>query len=583
VLACLFLFCAETLAKETWLRVKTSNFILISNASENDVRKVGIKLEQFRAAISIIFPKTKLETPTPTTVVLFRTDDAFRPFKPQLKGKPQENVGGYFLAGPHTNYFALAAEDRGLSSYEIVFHEYEHYILHNNLLRIPVWLDEGLAEFYSSFETSDKDQKATLGVPIGRHVFYLRAHTIIPLKTLLTVDHKSPYYSESSKAGTFYAESWALVHYLMIGNQGKRQQQLKEFIKLLNTDLPPEQMFQQAFQTDLKTIEDELRPYLNRATYPVLTVTLPQRLSVEAGQTSTLWDAEIQYYLGDLLWHLGRMEDAEARLKKSISLEPGFAPSLVSLGIIRLRQQKTDEAKDLFRSGIESDPKNYLAHYYYAGRLRAEKHFEEAIESYKQALLLKPDASLTLTSLGYAYLQSGKDDDAIQTFTRGLRVNPREDYFYRSLANIFLQRRMGQTAVNHAVGYLILKGWREDYSAYMALVKYFGLRQAERRDEAAKALDEAGDKLDNTAWPYPVIQYLKHRLTLQQLIALADNQDKLTEAHAYTGLELSLNGDRAAALEHLRWVKENGNKAFVEFPLALAEIARLEAAPAQAP
>jgi predicted Zn-dependent protease len=80
-----------------------------------------------------------------------------------------------------------------------------------------------------------------------------------------------------------------------------------------------------------------------------------------------------------------------------------------------------------------------------------------------------------------------------------------------------------------------------------------------------------------------VIQYLGHSLTLQQLISQADNQDKLTEAHAYAGLELSLNGDRAAALEQLRWVKEKGNKDFVEFPLALAEIARLEAAAKQSP
>jgi tetratricopeptide (TPR) repeat protein len=113
--------------------------------------------------------------------------------------------------------------------------------------------------------------------------------------------------------------------------------------------------------------------------------------------------------------------------------------------------------------------------------------------------LLKPDATFTLSGLGYAYLQSGKEDDAVRTFAQGLRVNPREDYFYRALANICLQRRQGQSAVNYATGYLSLKGWREDYSAYMALAKYFGLRQAERSVDAARMLDEASDKLDNTA------------------------------------------------------------------------------------
>lgn len=32
----------------------------------------------------------------------------------------------------------------------------------------------------------------------------------------------------------------------------------------------------------------------------------------------------------------------------------------------------------------------------------------------------------------------------------------------------------------------------------------------------------------------------------------------------------------AEALKHLRWVKEHGNKLFVEYPLALSEISRIE-------
>jgi hypothetical protein len=41
---------------------------------------------------------------------------------------------------------------------------------------------------------------------------------------------------------------------------------------------------------------------------------------------------------------------------------------------------------------------------------------------------------------------------------------------------------------------------------------------------------------------------------------------------------LSLKGERDAALEHLRWVRDNGNRRFVEYEMALAEIAKLEPA-----
>ena len=42
-----------------------------------------------------------------------------------------------------------AGDDR---STRVVFHEYAHYLIHRNLdAAPPMWLDEGLAEFFSTF------------------------------------------------------------------------------------------------------------------------------------------------------------------------------------------------------------------------------------------------------------------------------------------------------------------------------------------------------------------------------------------------------------------------------------------------
>src|SRR6185369_5607776 len=223
-------------------------------------------------ALSVIFPKVRLDTPVPTLVVLFKSNDDFRPFKPRVKGKIQEEVGGYFLTRSHANYIVLAADNPGASTYEIIFHEYEHYILHSNSNRLPVWLDEVLAEFFSSFEVSDNNLKASLGNPIARHVFYLRDTPLVPLKTLISVDRKSPYYNEGRKAGTFYAESWALIHYLMLSDDGKRRPQLQQFMVSLSEDRPIEELFKRAFQTDFKQLEGQLQSYVNRRLFPVLNV-----------------------------------------------------------------------------------------------------------------------------------------------------------------------------------------------------------------------------------------------------------------------------------------------------------------------
>lgn len=578
--ALLVLSANQANGKDNWTRVQTKNFTLVGNASEGDIRKIAIKLETFRETLSLMFPKAKITTAIPTRVVIFKSDDSFRPFKPRYKGKIRDNVGGYFIPGPNMNYIALATEKELIDPYEVIFHEYEHFVMHNNLLHIPVWLDEGLAEFYSSFETTDNDQKVLVGNPLAQHILYLRSHPLLPFKTLLAVDHKSPYYNESSKAGAFYAESWALVHYLMNGNQQKRQPQLIKFIDLVNSGASPEESFNKAFQTDFDTMENELRAYVNRFTFPVLNGTFHRQLAFDKEmQSKVLSEAEVQYYSGDLLLNLRQIPEATAMLEKSLALDSRYAPSLISLGILRLAEQRPEEAGKLFESAVESEPGNYLAHYYYATTLLRKQEYAEAIESYKQAISLKSDLAKLFVDLGYAYIKAGNEDQAIKTFEEGTRFNPRESYFYRTLGYINLRRGNGDVAAYDAHTYLMTMGWREEHSQYMALVWYFALRQAKHDTFAAKTLQDSLVKVDPTDWPYPVLQFLNHSLTLAEMLALANDNDRLTEAHAYAGLALSLNGENQAALEHLRWVKENGNKNFVEYPLALAEIARLEGAP----
>jgi tetratricopeptide (TPR) repeat protein len=570
----------QATAKDTWTRVQTRNFTLVGNASERDIRKIAIKLEIFRQTLALMFPQAKITIATPTTVVIFKSDDAFRPFKPRYQGKIRDNVGGYFLPGPDMNYIVLAAGNERIDPYEVIFHEYEHFVLRNSLLHLPAWLDEGLAEFYSSFETSDDEQHIRLGIPLAKHVFYLRGHMLLPLKTLVAVDRSSPYYNESSKAGVFYAESWALVHYLMNENEQKRQPQLVKFIELVNLGAPPEESFQKAFGTDFKSMESELRSYVGKFSFPVVDGTFhsPPNFAKDV-QSVALSDAEVQYYGGDLLLNLRQFPEAKVMLEKSIEFDSRYSPALVSLGILRLFDKQPTEAEHLFKAAIDSDPKNYLAHYYYAQTLRWDRP-DEAIKSYQAAIALKPDLARLFLDLGYAYLSAGNEEEAIKTFEEGLRVNAKETYFNRTLSYIYLQRDDGERAAVSAYRYLQTAGWRAEHSQYMVLVWYLALRHAKHDEFGTRTLRDALAKVDPNEWPYPVLQYLNHSLTLSELFAQANDNDKLTEAHAYAGLVLSLNGERQAAIEHLRWVRENGNKSFVEYPLALAELDRLETATA---
>jgi len=94
-----------------------------------------------------------------------------------------------------------------------------------------LWLNEGLAEFYENTDIHDKD--VALGEPSQENILWLRENRLLPLATLFTVDSTSPYYHEEKKGSIFYAESWALTHYLQVKDFQAKTHRLTDYTGLL--------------------------------------------------------------------------------------------------------------------------------------------------------------------------------------------------------------------------------------------------------------------------------------------------------------------------------------------------------------
>ena len=82
------------------------------------------------------------------------------------------------------------------------------------------------------------------------------------------------------------------------------------------------------------------------------------------------------------------------------------------------------------------------------------------------------------------------------------------------------------------------------------------------------------------SWAHQVALFLLGKTPPTAFLKRANGRGEETEARAYIGLMASLSGQRATALEHLRWVKSQGAKNYTEYGLARDELRRLEAAPA---
>ena len=447
---------ATVSAKDTWTSVRSKNFLLVGNAGEKDIQQVGVRLEQFREVFSRLFTTMNINSPIPTTVIVFKNDESYRPFKPNA------NTAGYFQPGPDVNYITLrlGSELRGEQDpYTIIFHEYTHLLVKNTSGNVPTWFNEGLAEYYSTFSISD-DQKVVMGRPIASHVYRLRENAMLPLRTLFQVDQKSPYYNESEKQSIFYAESWALIHFLILGNDGQRMSQMGKFVELLSANVPMEQAFQQAFAMSFESMEKELRVYILRDRYPIINGSFNSKVSYDtAMQTAQLSEAEAQAYLGDLLLHSNRVE-SEAYLQKALALDPNLAMANASLGMLRVRQGKSDEARKSLERAVAASAQNYLIHYYYAYALSREGNRDmQTVMGFapetaatmraelKRAIELRPDFPESYSLLAFVSLVTDTDlNETIELLKRAVAKAPGRNDLLFMLAQLYMRKEDFKTA-----------------------------------------------------------------------------------------------------------------------------------------
>ena len=248
--------------KETWISTTVDDFTITSNASERETIGVAKNLLRMREAVGRI-TKLKVRSAAPTNVIVFRNARSFAPYRDALMQTDASTFTGLYLAGDDTNVILLQAASRaGID--RIVFHELAHSFLRNTIPGAPLWFNEGIAEYYSTFDA--RGVTVEIGRPITDHVLWLREKKMIPLAELFAIDMKSPAYNERNRAGVFYAQSWALVHYLLAGNS-ERREQLPKLVSLLMSGRSADEAVRGAFGIDVAMLEIELRRYVQGRTF----------------------------------------------------------------------------------------------------------------------------------------------------------------------------------------------------------------------------------------------------------------------------------------------------------------------------
>ncbi|KLU24874.1 glycosyltransferase 9 family protein [Caballeronia mineralivorans PML1(12)] len=152
-------------------------------------------------------------------------------------------------------------------------------------------------------------------------------------------------------------------------------------------------------------------------------------------------DAEASRFYGILKFQRGDLAEAEALLRRAVSLAPD-AESLSDLGEILAANGSGDLALEQFDAALRLDP-NYASTLVRQGNaLTGMRRYEAALAAYDQALKVSPLLADALCNRGTALRALGRQQEARETYERALTVNPRSFESYYNLGNVLrdLQR-----------------------------------------------------------------------------------------------------------------------------------------------
>ncbi|MBS3962425.1 MAG: hypothetical protein KGZ61_11440 [Sandarakinorhabdus sp.] len=248
-------------AQADWKVAETANFRVYSEAPDSRLMEQAAVLEDFRSLL--IRMTGHVPAADMPRLDVFMVDDlaTAMPWR-----EPPRGMVGFYRAS--AGRISAVAQDRasgrvsGINAQQILLHEFaHHFMLAANGLAHPAWYVEGFAEYFSTAEF--QPDRIELGKISPNRAIWLSNLPWIPLEQLLA---GRPGAASGRSAAMFYAQSWALTHY-MFRAPGMREK-LIAYLLAFSSGMDPVEAFRLHVDPDLGAFQSKLRRYVNaKATY----------------------------------------------------------------------------------------------------------------------------------------------------------------------------------------------------------------------------------------------------------------------------------------------------------------------------
>lgn len=426
-----------------WTEVRTSHFVVSSDAGEAAAREVARDFEQIRALFHATFPELRVDPPQAIRIIVARDEATMRMITPDEWGGPEHvRPTGVFHTDGEKDYIVLRLDAEGTTAFHTSYHEYTHSLLYMNFPRLPLWVREGVAEFFGNSLLSEA--KATTGTVDRGHLFVLSKNAWLPMETLFQVTETSPYYNERNPASVFYAESWATVHYLLLDPEARRGDLFKKYLAAWDAGGDSVAAGRTSLG-DLNTFEQAVKKYVGQANWRP-GVALPGLAGLEEAswKSRALAPAEVLALRGDYFTHRHMMDGARPLLEEAVKSGSEIAATHEALGFFYFRDGEFAEAQEEMQRAIALGSVDFVP-YFVLGSLElrnalaAANDVDDARKNLERAAELNPRYAPTFEVLTQAYSSSTSTQaKALAAAETAVKLDPESRNYRMLLAYMLL-------------------------------------------------------------------------------------------------------------------------------------------------
>jgi len=456
--------------------VHSAHFSVITDAGDKRGREVALRMEQMRAVFGQLLLKDKLKMSVPITVIALKSDKQYGMVAPTK----QSMAAGFYVPGSDRIYIVLNLFEA--DPWRAVAHPLAHYLLNYNYPPVQGWFDEGMAEYFGSiyigkqveiggdpelapewhediFDQMRRDPKVPQSL-----TQLISSPVWLSMVDLFTMKHDGSGAREGTHNTLYYAQSWAVVHYLV--NKNKMPEVGTYFDLVLNQKVPVEKAVVQAFDLTPAQMEDAVKTYfkslsglgiaLDQSKKPIadpVDMQQPNRLALPFDAddlgvaVSPVKDEEARAVIGDVMARVPEHREQALRDLQQLTADPKDNEAAHrGLAADDIRQKKYDAAAEELGKAAQLDPRDPWI-WYYRSALKYQKAQATRQEMQGLANMMQdlravadwyPELADAYNMLGMARVEGGGNNSALEAQRQAIALAPRNVEYQFNLGQIYV-------------------------------------------------------------------------------------------------------------------------------------------------